>query len=112
VAPLGATPQGVAGPGRALGRGWAKIHAFPWARISVDGKDVGATPLPEPIELTEGPHRVRFEHPYFQPVEKKLDIAPGGSDTAQHLGVDFCQDKTPLLPGKAIPAGACEGALQ
>ena len=112
VAPLGATPQGTAIAGRALGRGWVKLHAFPWARITIDGKDLGTTPLPEPVELTEGPHQVRFEHAYFHPVEKKLEIAPGGSDTAQHLGVDFCQDKTPLLPGKAIPTGACDGALQ
>ena len=112
VAPLGATPAGVFVQGRAPGRGWVKVHAFPWAKVSIDGKDIGTTPLGTPVELSEGPHVVRFEHAYFAPVEKKLDVAAGANDAAQVLGVDFCQDKATLLPGKTVPAGACEGALQ
>ena len=112
VAPLGATPQGVIVPGKIVGRGWLKLHAFPWARVSVDGKELGATPLDRPVELTEGPHVVRFEHVAYATVEKRLEIASGSSDAPQLLGVDFCRDKIALRAGKTVPAGACDGGLQ
>ena len=105
VAPLGATPETntvIQAPGRAM----VRVHAYPWARITVDGKDHGATPIPAPIELVgDGKHTVRFVHDWYAPIERVLDIEPE-STTTHRLAVDFCKDGE-LLPGKERPAGAC-----
>jgi serine/threonine-protein kinase len=34
----------------------------PWAKVEVDGHEVGVTPL-DPIELSAGPHKVRLINP-------------------------------------------------
>jgi hypothetical protein len=36
------------------------------ARVSLDGIDVGTTPLPAPLRVTPGPHRLRVSKPGFQ----------------------------------------------
>jgi hypothetical protein len=36
------------------------------AKVSLDGIDVGATPLPAPLRVTPGPHRLRLSKPGFQ----------------------------------------------
>ena len=97
VAPLGATPH--SSVARELARGNVHVDATPWARISVDGKLVGTTPLGRPLELPEGPHTIRFQHDWYMPVEKHVDVAPG--DTS--LSVDFEKQHVPLLPGKVKP---------
>ena len=97
VAPLGATPR--SSVARELARGNVHVDAAPWARISVDGKLVGTTPLGRPLELPEGPHTIRFQHDWYMPVEKHVDVAPG--DTS--LSVDFEKQHVPLLPGKVKP---------
>ena len=35
----------------------------PWARVEVDGQDVGVTPLNAPLFLAAGEHRVRLVNP-------------------------------------------------
>ncbi|HEY4175408.1 MAG TPA: serine/threonine-protein kinase [Kofleriaceae bacterium] len=105
VAPLGATPhtQYVDRPTATIGHGFVRVTAFPWADISVDGKLMGQTPLDKPLELEDGPHTIRFEHPFFEAVDKQITIDGGTADRAQRLGVDFEKDKVPLRPGKKVP---------
>jgi hypothetical protein len=48
------------------------------ATVQVDGVTVGQTPLPEPLLLDLGTHRLRVEAPGYEPVEKSLEI-PGNT---------------------------------
>lgn len=109
LAPLGATPhtpttvvngQTVV----AEQRGFILVHAIPWAEISIDGKPKGSTPMAKSIELTAGPHVVRFEHAWYQAVERTIEVTAGTAETATRLVVDFERDGV-LLPGKQIPKG-------
>jgi serine/threonine-protein kinase len=101
VAPLGATPRYA--PAKELARGYIELDAHPWARISVDGNPVGITPLGKPLELTVGPHVIRFEHDWYMPMERRVEITAGSSDAATMLSFDFERQKVPLKPGKAKP---------
>ena len=108
VAPLGATPE-TQTVIQKEGVGFVRVHAYPWARIWVDGKEVGSTPIGEPIELGEGKHTIRFVHDWYAPKELPIEVLAGTSSTARPLAVDFCKEGT-LLPGKAAPSGSCEVA--
>jgi hypothetical protein len=108
LAPLGATPatQTVI---QKESIGFVRVHAYPWARVSIDGKEVGTTPLAEPFELRQGKHSIRFTHDWYAPVERTIEIPPETSSTVRPLAVDFCKEGA-LLPGKAVPRGSCGGA--
>jgi serine/threonine-protein kinase len=107
VAPLDATPSTPASTSAAKpGRGFARFHAYPWARIEVDGKDVGVTPFDAPLELAPGPHTVRFIHDWYAPIEKSIEVSTGAADHAQLVSVDFCNGGT-VADGKTLPADAC-----
>jgi PEGA domain len=41
-------------------RGELVLLIRPWAKVEVDGQDVGVTPLNEPLMLAEGEHTVRL----------------------------------------------------
>jgi hypothetical protein len=111
VAPLGATPatQVVREPGR----GFLRVNALPWANIAIDGRPYGATPIARPIELKQGSHVVRFEHDWFQPVERTVDIAEGVATAPRVLSFDFEAERVPAAPGKTRPSTPAEpGAPQ
>jgi eukaryotic-like serine/threonine-protein kinase len=100
VAPLGATPKSVVS--KEAQRGYLRVDAHPWARVYVDGKLAGVTPLAKPLELVEGKHAIRFEHDWYEPIDKSVDITPTTVDTAPAAAIDF--GKTGVLkPGKAKP---------
>jgi predicted Ser/Thr protein kinase len=105
VAPLGATPDYKMVATQIVGRGYVRVHAYPWARITIDSKDYGVTPFSKPIELAEGTHTVRFDHAWYAPVDKDIEIAGGSADTAPVLSVDFVKEKLPIRPGKIVPKG-------
>jgi predicted Ser/Thr protein kinase len=103
VAPLGATPET-----KTLlvkeGRGFLKLHAYPWATVFVDGKQVGVTPLEIPTEVAEGKRTIKFVHDWYQPIERTIDVPQAAMENAQTVSVDFCTMGTPT---KTIPADAC-----
>ncbi|MBA3391994.1 MAG: serine/threonine protein kinase [Deltaproteobacteria bacterium] len=107
VAPLGATPQGSKLVVRE-GRGFVRLHAYPWARIAVDGTPVGDTPLETPVELAEGPHVVTFTHDWFAPIERTIEVASAAIDSAPLVGVDFCNEGKPA-GDKPRPPTSCGG---
>jgi hypothetical protein len=114
VAPLGATPV-TSGLARQPGHGFVRINALPWARIAIDGLPYGTTPIAQPFELKEGRHVVRFEHDWYQPVERTVDIVEGVATAARLLTLDFEAERIPLAAGKTRPeraagASASEGA--
>ncbi|MDB4963231.1 MAG: serine/threonine protein kinase [Myxococcales bacterium] len=105
VAPLGATPDTKLVVTQTVGRGYVRVHAYPWARITIDNKDYGVTPISKPIELADGTHTVRFEHEWYQPVDKQVEITGGSADAAPMLSVDFVKEKLPARAGKVVPTG-------
>jgi eukaryotic-like serine/threonine-protein kinase len=103
IAPLDATPRAKDVINREAKRGYVKVDAHPWARVSVDGKDVGVTPMANPLELREGKHTVRFAHAWYAPVERPIEVVAGTKEAAPTISIDFEKLKTPLLPGKTKP---------
>ncbi len=105
VAPLGATPDTKVPATTTPGRGYLRLHAYPWAKISIDGKEIGTTPLTKAIEVADGMYTIRFEHDWYEPVEKPLDVSGGSPDAAPLISVDFVKDNAKLRAGKLIPGG-------
>ncbi len=103
VAPLGATPESQFLVTQTVGRGFIRLHAYPWAKVSIDGAPSGETPIDKAIELGDGPHVVKFEHPFYVPVEKKVVVNGGTPDTATLVATDFVKEKTTMLAGKVVP---------
>jgi eukaryotic-like serine/threonine-protein kinase len=105
VAPLGATPKTPTNIDRAQHRAYLRIDAKPWARVLVDGKLVGVTPFAKPIETFAGQHALRFEHDYYQPIEKSIEVVANTAQAPTALTIDFEKQGT-LLPGKHKPEAA------
>jgi serine/threonine-protein kinase len=102
IAPLGAAGPPVPTIIQERRVGHLAVNATPWARVVVDGKQVAVTPLARPIELTTGSHTVRFEHDWYQPIERTVEIKPGNADSAIAVSVDWKKDGR-LAAGKTVP---------
>jgi serine/threonine-protein kinase len=76
-APTGIKPRAASPAAEAPGR--LQVVCRPGAEVSVDGKRVGETPL-DLLTLAAGPHLVRFRHPAYGPVERKVFIRPGQTE--------------------------------
>ncbi|MDB4938854.1 MAG: hypothetical protein JWP87_5826 [Labilithrix sp.] len=53
------------------------------ATITVDDKPMGTTPLPAPLRLSTGPHRVRVMKEGFLPFDQAPNVAAGATATLQ-----------------------------
>jgi len=51
------------------------VNAIPWARVTVDGRAAGETPIT--LTLPSGRHRVRVAHPSFGAREAIVEVLPG-----------------------------------
>lgn len=49
------------------------------AQVSIDDKPVGTTPLPGPVRVSTGPHRVRIAKEGFSPVDQVPSVQAGGA---------------------------------
>ncbi len=103
VAPLGATPETTVVVNQTVGRGFIRVHAYPWANIAIDGKPSGETPIDKPIELADGEHTIKFEHPFYVAVDKKVVVNGGTPDGATLVSTDFIKEKTTMVAGKVVP---------
>ncbi len=103
VAPLGAAATAPP-PAPAIRYGHVRVTAYPWAQITVDGRAIGATPVTEPLRLTEGRHVIGLVHPWYLPVEETVDVVSGPPDKAQGVIVDF-EARGALAPGRTRPTG-------
>jgi serine/threonine-protein kinase len=56
--------------------GTLSVNALPWAQVSIDGRDMGETPLGG-IELLPGPHDVVFRHPELGERRQPVTIRAG-----------------------------------
>jgi MSHA biogenesis protein MshM len=75
----GGTPTPAVPPAGALA---VNVNASPWARVEIDGIDVGETPLAG-IPLRPGPHAFRAELPDGRIIERTVEI------DADHRHVSF-----------------------
>jgi hypothetical protein len=103
VAPLDATPRTQEVLIREAQRGYVRVDAHPWARVFVDNHEVGVTPMAKPLELREGKHVVRFEHDWYTPVERPIEVVAGTAEAAPVISIDFEKLKVPLKRGKQKP---------
>ena len=60
-----------------IATGGLRVVAVPWARVEVDGKEQGTTPLDRPLTLPVGKHKVRLLNPYFKTEQRKVTIRKG-----------------------------------
>ena len=49
-----------------IAKGELVLLIRPWAKVEVDGREVGVTPLNEPLMLAAGDHKVRLINPDLQ----------------------------------------------
>jgi hypothetical protein len=56
--------------------GTLSVNAVPWAAVSIDGRDVGETPLGG-VELTPGTHDVVFTHPELGQRRQQVTVRSG-----------------------------------
>ncbi len=57
--------------------GFVKIIAYPWAKVSIDGKYVDTTPIAGPLRLKPGEHTLSFSHSKFKSKTIKIILKPG-----------------------------------
>jgi len=51
------------------------------SRVTIDGEDVGKSPLSRPIQLDLGKHTIRVEHEGYLPQEKTIEATGGGEQS-------------------------------
>ena len=62
--------------------GYVRIVATPWANVSVDGREVGQTPMGS-VALPAGVHTIRFEHPELGSTERVVRVQSGQTDSVK-----------------------------
>jgi len=103
VAPLDATPRGTDVMTREAQGGCVRAHGHPWADVCGERIDCGVPQTAKPLELREGKHVVRFEHDWYQPVERPIEVVAGTAEAAPTISIDFEKLKVPLKAGKQKP---------
>jgi hypothetical protein len=58
--------------------GFLNVFADPWARVFVDGRPVGVTPV-QRAPVAAGAHHVRLEHPTSHNVERVVTVSSGAT---------------------------------
>jgi serine/threonine-protein kinase len=105
VAPLEATPRTpslAAALGHASRRGYLRVDAAPWAKVSVDGKVIGHTPIAKPLELPVGKHSIRFEHDWYEPHIEAIELSATTVEDPASISVDLAKTAR-MVPGKTRP---------
>lgn len=64
--------------------GTLRFLIYPWANIWIGNKPIGASPPLEEYELKAGSHDIRIENPAFKPVQKKITLKAGETQTIRH----------------------------
>jgi serine/threonine-protein kinase len=58
----------------------------PWAKVEVDGREVGVTPLDEPLMLSAGDHQVRLVNPDLgKDVSRTVHITPSEKEVLKEI---------------------------
>jgi serine/threonine-protein kinase len=90
--PVGSTiVPAVRPPAATPATGTVRIRVLPWADVEVDGELKGTTPL-RPLALGAGNHILRFRHPDFRPLIKRITVR---ADETLTVEVDLGRDAFP-----------------
>ena len=76
------------------------VIARPWATVTIDGKELGVTPLGT-LDLPAGQHEIVFRHESYPFIQREIDLKAGLQDT---LAVDFSVENA-RISLSAIPWG-------
>ena len=86
------------------------VHAWPWARVRIDGGPWLLTPLPAPVPVAPGQHRLVAEHPALGRVERTVAATAGArleiALTLPVRDVDDADDPVPSTPAGAESPGS------
>ena len=72
-------------------QGTVRVRVLPWAEVEVDGEPRGTTPL-RPLTLRAGEHVLRFRHPDFRPLIRRITVRANETTTVE---VDLARDAFP-----------------
>lgn len=64
--------------------GYLKFLINPWAKIYIDGREYGASPPLDNLELKPGTYKIKMENPAFKAVTRTVTITAGASATLQY----------------------------
>jgi hypothetical protein len=78
-------------PTTAAAQGTVRVRVLPWAEVEVDGEARGTTPL-RPLTLAAGEHVLRFRHPDFRPLIRRITVRANETTTVE---VDLARDAFP-----------------
>jgi hypothetical protein len=56
--------------------GTVMLTSTPWAKVYVDNKFIGETPLSKSLILAAGKHSILFVHPSFDPITQTITVLP------------------------------------
>ena len=80
-----AAPQPAAQP-VITAKGELVLLIRPWARVEVDGQEIGVTPLNEPLMLAAGEHTVRLVNPDLgKDITRTVRITASGREVLKEL---------------------------
>jgi serine/threonine protein kinase len=88
--PASASPPASEKVGHAGGYVWVKTTP-PFARLRIDGRESGATPLDTPLSVAGGSHRLHVQHEGCKPVDRDFQVAEGDTVTLR-LSLDRIED--------------------
>jgi len=54
--------------------GWISVACTPWAKVFVDDRYIGETPLLQAVPLIAGQHTLTFSNPHFVPFIKTISV--------------------------------------
>jgi serine/threonine protein kinase len=100
------------------------LTSTPWAKVYVDNRLIGETPIAKPLTLAAGTHTVMFANPAFDPIVTNITLEPGRETTVtgnfiEHAGYLKCvaspwaevyvdeqyKDTTPMTKPLMLSAG-------
>jgi tetratricopeptide (TPR) repeat protein len=76
----------------------------PGALVSVDGRELGTTPLTQPLRVTTGPHEVSLSYPGFPPAKRSVALSEG---ERRVLHFDRPQAATPVVAPNQAHSSRC-----
>jgi serine/threonine protein kinase len=69
--------------------GKVRFTSIPWAKVYVDGRPIGETPISQSVHVSAGKHSVTFSNPSFDPILKAIEV---GSEQDLLISADFLQN--------------------
>ena len=89
--PAPTAPPVTTAPRAVAAEGTVRVRVLPWAEVEVDGEPKGTTPL-RPLTLSAGSHVLRFRHPEFRPLIRRITVRANETLTIE---VDLGRDAFP-----------------